>query len=425
MKRLLLSTMILASVHAYATMDLTDGKTEKEFELYGATTNSQMEFNNAYKYSHFATYSGKYVVFQSSNKHNYDDEGTWGHYVKNTLDNSVSRIPAPEGMDETKFNRMKIRSMTSNGRFLVLDGDGYKGKLMYLYDLKTGKAEVINRDINGNLPDSVIVSYKIAVSEDGKYVYYGYNGPALETSTSSYDYLYLWDVTNNTRTKINYDIDGNLTNFKLSYGPTQRIISGDGRYLIYKAIADVIPGMENNHRYYQIYVYDRITKKSKLISIDPKTGKTIDASFPSISIDGKYAVFSTVTNRVLKVDLSHDTNVQDIDMQYDGKKLTTCNYPTVSENGTSIAFRCQKQAYYYDAVEQTMHQASISQVDGKVSKDRVIDPTVLDNGSGMYWRSQNGHLLEGEPTAYPDSQIYLYRQKPGTMESHICYSDDY
>ncbi|SHO55689.1 hypothetical protein [Vibrio quintilis] len=425
MKQLLLSTLVLASVHAYAAMNLTDNVTEKQYELYGATANAQNEFNDAYKYSNFATYSGKYVVFHSSHDNNYNSEGKWGHYVKNTLDGSVTRIPAPEGMDDEKFSKMTIRTMTANGRFLVMDKSGYRDELIYLYDLKTGKAQIINRDINGNIPDAVITGYWVHVSEDGKYVYYSYYGATLEHSSQQQYQVYLWDVEKNIRKKINKDVNGNSVNFSISnYG--QRRISGDGRFLVYKTNALVNSDVDNTIKNANTYIYDRTTGKSRLISFDPETNEYIQVSMPSISIDGTFVTYLQGQQKLVRVNLS-TLHREIITKDEKGNQLEHCAYPSISSNGLALAVNCEKQVYLYDYTEHKMHKGSVSMIDGSDSKKSVYryGLQVLDKGNGMQWRSSGAHLLPGEPNSSADYQIYLYRQKPGTTESQICFSDDY
>ncbi|SHO55690.1 hypothetical protein [Vibrio quintilis] len=424
MKRLLLSTMILASVHAYATMDLTDSGTEKEYELYGASANAQGEFHNASVRNSLATYSGKYVVFFVGNNHNYDSDGKMGYYVKNTLDGSITRIPAPKGMDEDKFKQMAVISMTANGRFLVLRKGGYSDEMVYLYDLKTGVAKLINRDINGNIPNIQAPTYRVLVSEDGKYVYYGYNGPVLEHSSPKMNHVYLWDVDQNTRTRINKDIHGDDFSMTI-YTHGLRRISGDGRYLIYQSNADVDAERVNgNKNKMQIYLYDRTTGKSHTLSVDPDTNQWIQATMPSISIDGQFATYIQAFDKINRVELS-SLHREIISQDNQGKQLKHCSYPSISTKGLALAFTCDEKAYLYDYTEQKLHIGSISEVDGHNSKtDSTNYLRVLDQGNGMYWQAKNAHLLEGEPS-YPDYQIYLYRQKPGTTESQICFSDDY
>ncbi|CAM4044831.1 hypothetical protein VA7868_01800 [Vibrio aerogenes CECT 7868] len=424
MKRLLLSTLILASVHAYAGMDLTDSGAEKEYELYGASANALGEFHNASVRNSLATYSGKYVVFFVGNNHNYDSDGKMGHYVKNTLDGSITRISAPKGMDEDKFKQMAVISMTANGRFLVLRKSGYRDEMVYLYDLKTGVAKLINRDINGNIPDIEAPGYSVKVSEDGQYVYYGYSGQTLEHSSPKMYQVYLWDVAKNTRTRINKDIHGDDFSMTIHYFG-QRRISGDGRYLIYQTHADVDANhINSNKNGAPIYLYDRTTGKSRLISVDPESNKWIQATMPAISIDGQFATYIQAFDKINRVNLQ--TLQREIISQDDqGEQLEHCSYPSISSKGLALAFACDEKAYLYDYTEQKLHIGSTSLVDGHNAKTDVTNNlTVLDQGNGMYWQAKRAHLLEGEPNS-PDYQIYLYRQKPGTTAPQICFSDDY
>ncbi|CAM3870878.1 hypothetical protein VA7868_01802 [Vibrio aerogenes CECT 7868] len=426
MKRLLLSTLILASVHAYAGMDLADSGAEKEYELYGASANAQGEFNNAQKSIGFATYSGKYVVFYATNNHNYDSDGKKGLYVKNTLDGTITRIPRPKEMDDETFRRLGIISMTANGRFLVLRKSGYRDEMIYLYDLKTGVAKIINRDINGNIPDIEAPGYRVQVSEDGRYVYYGYYGPVLEHSSQKMNQLYLWDVAKNTRKRINKDIYGD--EFSLAfYTYGLRRISGDGRYLIYQTNAIVDSTINNSDKKSIIYVYDRVTGKSKPVSIDHESNKIIQAGGATISIDGKYISYIMPWGKIARADIN-GIQTQVISEDNEGNHFKICHYPSISENGNAVAFYCDEQVYLYDYTEQKLHRGSVSAVDGSDSKkplNSTVRIKILDQGNGMYWSANGAHLLPDEPTSSPDYQIYLYRQKPGTTAPQICFSDDY
>lgn len=156
-----------------------------------------------------------------------------------------------------------------------------------------------------------------------------------------------------TTTLVTAGLDGTGAN-RSSFQRT-KTLSADGRFTVFSTEAsDIILNDTNNTN--DIFIYDRITKKTELISATPAGIPGDEGSFgPTISADGRYVAYATNADTILPrtADMCYDdscTNMIIHDRQTgmnkfanlddNGKPLYvfSTSYNTISADGHSVVF---------------------------------------------------------------------------------------
>ncbi|MBL8165702.1 MAG: PD40 domain-containing protein [Anaerolineae bacterium] len=148
-----------------------------------------------------------------------------------------------------------------------------------------------------------------AVSADGRYVVFASEARDLVDGEEPEDVFNTWDLflrdrLNKTTELVNLSSTGLRGN---ANGSAQPSISADGRFVAFASVSNnLAPGDPDDSN--DIYVRDRLTATTELISISSAGIKSNGQSvYPSISADGRYVAFqSSATNLV-----SGDTNDYD------------------------------------------------------------------------------------------------------------------
>ena len=150
---------------------------------------------------------------------------------------------------------------------------------IFVHDVAAGTTRLITGIGNMDSLDPVI-------SADGRYVAFqsgASNLAAGDTNGTGSD-VFLHDLA--TGTTILVSAGGNLN----SYSPS---ISADGRYVSYYSFASNLVASDSNGTTADIFVYDRVTGTTEIIS----NGGNGGSLNPSISLDGRFVTFeSSATN---------------------------------------------------------------------------------------------------------------------------------
>ena len=112
-------------------------------------------------------------------------------------------------------------------------------------------------------------------------------------------------------------------------------LSDDGRYIVFESAAsNLVPGDNNGRK--DIFLYDRITKMQKRISVNNNGEEANgDSSTASISGDGRYITFESMANNLLKEDTNNQLDVFVYDQTTDTLTLVSKNTEQVQGNNTS------------------------------------------------------------------------------------------
>jgi Tol biopolymer transport system component len=242
--------------------------------------------------------SGQFVTF-STDADNLDPGDTNGFrdvYVRN-MKNGATRIVSLSSKG-VRTNADSFRPVISaNGRYIAFDSDadflidGKKiaGRQTYLRDRKTGKTKLISQNNAGQVANNQSVSPSI--SANGRLVAFQSFGSNLTGKpTAGQAQIYLRDhIARKTylisKTKAGKPGDG---------GSNQSAISPDGRRIAYSSLANNLSKIDDNG-WPQVYLYNRDTKKTSLVSKDAagKAGKNGASNSPVLSAKAKSIFFDS------------------------------------------------------------------------------------------------------------------------------------
>ncbi|HEX7181243.1 MAG TPA: hypothetical protein VF756_05330 [Thermoanaerobaculia bacterium] len=138
--------------------------------------------------------------------------------------------------------------------------------------------------------------YQPAVSADGNYVAFTSRATDLiagQTDTNSGDDVFLWERATGTITLVSRaSASATTAGNAASDFPS---ISADGRYVVYESDAsDLVPGQSDANSAYDVFLYDRITGTTALVSHAPGSATvtgTGSSYQPVISADGTAVAF--------------------------------------------------------------------------------------------------------------------------------------
>ena len=201
---------------------------------------------------------------------------------------------------------------------------------IFVYDRQTDTIEILTA--GGNSP-FVLSGLRASpsLSADGRYVAFQSRASNLEPGDTNGDLfdIYLFDRDSNARVLITAGGDSNSTH------PS---ISADGRYVAFESRASNLVAEQDDSSRSRIFIYDRETKVTRLLS--NSTGFD-----PSISADGQFIAFSSTATDL--VDLDPNGATQDIfifDQINNSITLLTeggnnlSRAPSISGDGQLVAF---------------------------------------------------------------------------------------
>lgn len=198
-------------------------------------------------------------------------------------------------------------AITADGRFVVFssgstnwiegaDPNAYISNI-FLRDRATGAFELISVDNSGVPGDGY--SYYPSVSADGRFVAFRSSSKNFVPNPPSYymSNIFVRDRTAGTTELVSVNSSGIRAN-GFSMSPD---LSAGGRYVaFYSSATNLVPGGDANGSRNDIFVHDRETGETELVSVNSSgvQGNGVSSN-PVISADGRFVVFhSQATNLV-------------------------------------------------------------------------------------------------------------------------------
>jgi|GEM_PF-5118668 len=205
--------------------------------------------------------------------------------------NSNTTIELDTGISGNKFNPQ----LTDDGRFLVFEnqvGDFNGPTYSYLYDFSTAQVIALNESKISDSP---------AISGDGNFI-------AYSDTSSVPTRIRLRERASGTETLVSDGLNDTEPN-GISEFPS---LSIDGRYIAFLSTASNLVTEDTNGSD-DIFVFDRILKKSTLVSVQgacsgTSTREDFNTGPPSISSDGKTLTFA-VLERLTAADQKNSSGV--------------------------------------------------------------------------------------------------------------------
>jgi Tol biopolymer transport system component len=183
--------------------------------------------------------------------------------------------------------------VSANGRFVafVQDGDGVvpedqNGALdLFVRDRATGDTDGIGVDERGDL----VGAYGGTVSDDGRLVAFSASDGIVSGDANGYADVFLRDRSDGVTRLISGGFDGSPANGQ----PGLPQVSADGRFVAYESQAsNLVPDDTNDSS--DIFLYDAEEATTTLVSAGRSGGSANGwSSAPSISADGRYVAYSS------------------------------------------------------------------------------------------------------------------------------------
>jgi TolB protein len=244
-------------------------------------------------------------------------------------------------------------SISANGRYIAFesdadnlsteDNDSYRN--IFVHDRDTRATAAVSLTSGGAGGDSH--SFAPAISANGRYVAFASHADNFSGRDESLQVdVFVHDRTTRTTILVSRRPDGNGAN-----GPSEApSISANGRYIAFESDADNLSTGDNNS-YRNVFVYDRDTRKTVLVSrTSGGIGANDHSGSASISADGRYVAFRSAADNLSAAD---DNGVVNVFVHDREKKKTflisrtsggaaadgDSTHPSISADGRVVAFR--------------------------------------------------------------------------------------
>jgi Tol biopolymer transport system component len=275
---------------------------------------------------------GRYVAFDSdaSNLVPGDTNGKRDVFVHDREAGTTTRVSVVSGSMESDGSSANP-SISADGRYVAFNSNatdlvpGYTnpGTQIYLHDRQTGQTTIVSvssEGDEGNSPSDIP-----SISADGRFVAFQSRATNLVPGdTNGHGDVFVRDILTGQTTRVSVASDGTQGNL-ISGNPS---ISADGRYVAFESnTTTLIPGILDHS--YRIYLHDRVTEETTLVSIETDGSPADGSEYPSISSDGFYIAFHSHSNKLVP----GDTNGQPDVFVYDRHAGTTTRI-SVSSDGT-------------------------------------------------------------------------------------------
>jgi len=186
----------------------------------------------------------------------------------------------------------EISALSANGRFVVFQSyatnfprSGATVPQVYVVDMRAGRIRLVARTSSGISANAG--SRDASISADGRFIAFESAAANLPGGDGTTGQVYVHDRVTGTTRLVSKTSAGDAGNARS--GPPS--ISGNGRFVAFSSSADNLPlgdGILN-----QVYVHDRRTGKTKVISRTASDSPDGNSQSPSISNDGRIVAFES------------------------------------------------------------------------------------------------------------------------------------
>lgn len=285
--------------------------------------------------------NGRIIVFQSiaDNLPGPDDvQGIYAHDRRTGRTRLVSRTP--NGQPATGQNRSP--GVSGNGRFVVFESDASnlpgEGFQVYVHDRKTRRTRLASKNSAGVPADNSSLS--AGISDSGRFVTFRSMAGNLPAGPSALSQLYIRDRKTRKTRLLSKASDGTPVNAGLY------ALSSTARFVAFTSSHPSLPGASPGT--FHVYVRDRTTKKTRLVS-KTSSGQPLEDSsvWVDLSADGRVVVF---TQNVDVQEICHTILIYAHDRATKKTRLVSRNsagdpadgcseLPSISGDGRYVAFQ--------------------------------------------------------------------------------------
>lgn len=329
-------------------------------------------------------------------------------------------------------------TMSLDGRFMTYKSDdpylvpndtnGFAD--IFMFDQMTNKTKRVSVNSQGQQTNGP--SEHHSISDDGRFITFSSEATNLvPNDTNNKSDIFIYDSQTGETTRISNGVNGQQSNGESLYPP----ISADGHLIAFSSEANNLVFNDTNGKS-DIFLYDRINKTTKRISISSEGLQSNgDSSYPSISPNGRYIVFtSTASNLVPNCNNSvsnvflYDSETNKIvlvSIGLDGQQSdgTSYNYhPAVTDDGRHVAFASQAtnlvdndtnnffDIFVRDFQTKTTERVSVDK-DGNQANGQSLHATISDTGRYVAFHSFANNLVQNDTNNVEDVFIYDLQTK--------------
>jgi Tol biopolymer transport system component len=277
---------------------------------------------------------GRFVAFNSSASNIVpgDTNNENDIFVRDLLTNTTTRVSV-SGAGNQGNRRSSSPSISADGRFVAFSseasnivlGDTNNNEDIFVRDLLTNTTTRVSVSSIGN--QAFGPSRESYISGDGRFVAFSSEASNIVPGdTNGNRDIFVRDLSTNTTTRVSVDSAGNPGNGQ-SYAPS---ISSDGRFVAFSSISNLVPGDTNNRD--DIFVRDLSTNTTTRVSVSGVGNQGNGGSFsPSISADGPRVVFLSGADNLVPGDTNNRSDIFVADI---GNTPGVINTPSNNINGT-------------------------------------------------------------------------------------------
>lgn len=333
-------------------------------------------------------------------------------------------------------------SISDDGRYIAfwsdatnLVPDDTNGNTdIFVHDLQTGSTERVSvatggLEVHGH-------SFDPAISGNGRYVAFASWANDLVSGDTNGRDIFVHDRVNNTTERVSVDSDENEAN-AFSMDPA---ISDDGNFVAFVSAASNLVSGDNNY-HWDIFVRDRsagTTERVSIAAIDDYD-HTAASQEPSISDDGRYVAFGSHDSTLVPDDNNGFYDIFVFDRQTDTTTLVSvstdgtksnqdCQDPFISGDGKYVAFVSSstnlaaglvvtnEKIFVRDLEAGTTEVVSVDS-GGIVSTQQAFRPSISDDGQIVAFDSSGNDLVDSDSNGFRD--VFVHDRDTGetTLES--------
>ena len=266
----------------------------------------------------FASYTGRYVVFDSAASDLLvgDTNEANDVFVKDRQTGVVIRANTNAAGEESVGGDAMAMGLSFDGRYVLFSStasdlvpDDTNDEVdLFLKDLQTGAISRVNTTAAGDQSlGNTEASITGKLTDDGRYVVFqsGATNLVANDTNGNVD-IFRKDLTTGEIVRVDTDSAGNQTaNRPSGVSSSEPAISSDGRYVVFRSAAsDLVPDDTNGLD--DVFLKDLVTGAISRVNTDADGGQATggESGFASISADGRHVVFSSRADNLV----ADDTN---------------------------------------------------------------------------------------------------------------------
>ena len=324
-------------------------------------------------------------------------------------------------------------SISADGRYIVfassasnlVNGDTNDVGDVFVHDRQTRQTSRVSVASDGTQGNGV--SYNPSISANGRYVAFtSIANNLVAGDTNGQADIFVHDRQTGQTSGVSIASDGTQGNIH-STGPAS--LSADGRYVTFSSGANnLVPGDTNNS--VDVFVHDRQTGQTSRVAVaSGGTQGNSFSTFASISADGRYVAFDSVSSNLVPGDTNewsdifvHDRQTGETGRVSIASNGTEGNYwswnPSISADGRYVAFESYASnlvpddtngffdVFVYDNLTGQTSRISVASDGSQGSNDSQQQVTISADGRYVAFVSSASNLVAGDTNGYEDIFIH-------------------